>query len=692
MFIRSANPIWYFVDLTGNQLNDTDFAFFLQNTFPYVPAPVYMDPDGTNQWSSPIQFLANGTLPDNMYFDPGITYRIEIRAGNTQADQLINLVENYVPNGNAEPEPVVVANAVNNQISNPQFFNIDFVSPLTLPAGGGTVDIAPGWSLILTGSGSGTVTQVITTINQNIPINLVPQYYLTFVLNGYTSAILQQTFNNMGDIWANQFIAMSVSALSGTGTNLLTLQYQPQSPDAAIPITSEPLPTTLWAQIQGAIGPISSTSNTASNYGSSTSVQIVLPTNNATTSISNVQVKPQTTPLPMTFDAETLERQEDHLFHYYENSILMEPKSSILVGWVFGLNPFQFSSTGPITITSTPAYICDQTILIQKTSSSVSVTKGFASHGLIQISAVASNNIFGLIQYIDPSNITPYWTNTVSSLVRAVASTSSPVNFKMRLIYRVTTPPLLSSTEPIVSWTGIDPTFAAGWTAIAPPNDPVYTIVPNLFVDFPFNNILLPPATTSAMTLGIVIYTTTDMAFPNGAVQFDSISLVRNDFAIESPPQTADQVLKQCEYYWEQSYANNVTAGAATAVNLIVKPGFAVWNNAASAYQMVNGPFSLEFKTKKRVASTAGSLTLYGTDISGTYSGTPGSVYAQGFQAGSQTVDAAIAISGNYAAVFGDKGAFYYPGAAGTQAPGGSTPLIGAISFHYIADARLGKF
>ena len=94
-FNLSFNPVWSMVDLNGLQLDDTYYMFTLSNTVPYNNQAVYTTQDNTTPWSNPIQFLANGTLPVNIYWDDSLVYIIEIRQGNTQADPLIYLVENF---------------------------------------------------------------------------------------------------------------------------------------------------------------------------------------------------------------------------------------------------------------------------------------------------------------------------------------------------------------------------------------------------------------------------------------------------------------------------------------------------------------------------------------------------------------------------------------------------------------------
>lgn len=67
--VRGSNPIWTEVDLQGNLFDDTFWLFVLENTLPYIPATVYHDPDLNTPWNNPIQFLGNGTLPNDIFFE-----------------------------------------------------------------------------------------------------------------------------------------------------------------------------------------------------------------------------------------------------------------------------------------------------------------------------------------------------------------------------------------------------------------------------------------------------------------------------------------------------------------------------------------------------------------------------------------------------------------------------------------------
>ncbi len=166
--IRGANPIWVEVDLTGRIFDSTYYMWVLQNTIPYIPTTVWQDPDLNVEWDNPIQFLANGTLPNNVYFLPDMVYRLEFRQNNglappSQSDPLIYLVENYMPGTGGSTPVDTVTTTSENQITNPQFSLISFSSPYTysgaagsLPVAG-TIQVGPGWFLDLAGTGTVTL-------------------------------------------------------------------------------------------------------------------------------------------------------------------------------------------------------------------------------------------------------------------------------------------------------------------------------------------------------------------------------------------------------------------------------------------------------------------------------------------------------------------------------------------------------
>ena len=697
-FSRSANPVWLFVDLQGGQLNDEYYFFTLSNTFPYVPVVIYQDPEGTIPWSDPIEFLPNGTLPDNMYFNDALTYRLEVRHGNTQADQLIYLIENYEPNGQGGGTPSVINLTDENQITNPQFQTINFVSPLTITSAG-TYDVAPGWSLALTGAGTTVLTQIISTANQNTATDPVPPYALEINNSGWTTAILYQRFNNLAAIYSNTNISMMITALSNDGLpRAVSLVYAPKAPGVAVSIATENLNTANYTVIQGAVPIPTDSGNTNANNTAYVDMQIILPPTGIL-NISNVQVVGQDVPLPVTYNEDTIERQHDHLFHYYENSILIRPKNTMITGWNFSLNPYQFNDTAITTIGAQIQYIADQTILYQEGTSLLRTGHSQISYNNeLQVLPVtsATPTRFAMIQYVAPQTVMPYWGFKVSSFVRAQLFTShaTSMRIKMRLIYKAGLPNSLSSTDPIVSWpSNSDPVFAAGWTAIAPLNDPVYTM-DNFsgsiedFTTFVFNSFQLPPCADINQTLGVVIYTMDNLntTAPVDTILFDTISLVPNEFAIDTQPQTFDQVLRECQFYFEKSYNNADIPGKVTAISQLYRQQGVIY--ASTVYNSYATPFDFEYNTVKRATPI---VALWSPSNLNANAYVDVNVYANG--APSSNITVALATYWNQSIV-GTKGVQFLPTSTNTivssAAVPSTAPASAGVYFHYSANSLLG--
>jgi hypothetical protein len=717
IFIRAANPIWYFVDLEGLGLNDQFYAFFLTNTLPYLPQAVYMDPNGISAWSDPIQFYPNGTLPDNLYFDPTLVYRMEVRKGPTQNDPLIYEINNFVP-GDSSINSINTFDNSENQISNPQFALIDFVSPFTFTKaifGTYTVNVAPGWKLVLTGIGTTILSQIeLSGVDSSgspiIPGN--PPFALEIDNTGWTTAQLIQTFEDNGAIFANGAISMSILARAYVNPELITLTYSPSSPGTPVVVASGTIPVGVFTTLSGAVNLPPSTNT---NIGNSASVEMIINLlGTGKIDITNVQFLGQSVPLATDFDPandippfqeQTIENQINNLFHVYKQSLITEPKTSVLAGWNFPLNPYQFNSRTITLVAAQTSYIADQTILYQQANPlnlKTGVSTVDTSGGLEIIPDVGAGlgaTQFALIQYIDPATAAPLWGNYLSSLakMRIFTPNGTQVPVKMRLIYRTTLPPTISATEPIASWAlGSDPVFAAGWTAIAPQNDPNY-ILPNSYDDlgtesypsFAYDKFDLPASTSATMTLGIVIYTMNSLVPTAGiqdAIVFKSISLVPNEFAIETQAETFNEALRKCQFYYEKSYDNTVLpTTAASTPGLVFAEQWGAENGGGDTVFVIRG-FGVRYNEIKR--SSAPVITLYAVT-----NGASDGVDAFLFNNGIQATSAVIPFSTNWTLNGdGEKGFWATPKNAAEllTAAGPGTYPEGFINFHYTADARLG--
>ena len=706
-FVRGANPIWFFVNNVGTLFDDTYYAFFLTNDLPYLPQPVYQDPNGLVPWSNPIEFQANAGLPDNIFGDESLVYRIEFRQGPTQSDPLIDEVNNYIFGTGGGSTVSDILTVSENLITNPQFADISFVSPETITVAG-TYSIAPGWSLVLGGTGTTTITQGTNAGDSVIEGN--PAYYLTFNNNGWSTAQLIQRFSNNGAIFSGGAIAVAFSANATTASEVLTVSYAP-STGSATNIFSRTIPTGAMLPYSGAVNIPDSTST---DVGTAAYVNIIfnLP-GTGILSLSNIQITGQSVPLSTSFDTSsdaplyqelTYERMVDHEFNVYRNSIIMQPKDSILTGWNFGMNPWQFK-VNTTTNVATNQYITDQTIVVQQAYVAGAVGNNVSSaqasplynQGL-QIAAVTAHNQFAIIQYIDPYTIAPYWQSKVSSMVKAFILTThgtSTVKLKMRVIFNASLPPTVSQTDPISSWTeGGDPVFnvGAGWVGLSPNNDPAYTLT-GIAQDFAFDGFNLPQAGNLTATVGVVLYTVglMNQTATADAVIFNDVSLVRNDFALSSNPKTWDQVLRECQFYYEKSYDQGVLPGTATAYLSMLGLSQPAVYNGANQWDVFAGNMSFQYKTIKRALPGVSILN----PVTGANNNVRVEVYAAGVLGANAAVDIAFSTSwasthvGNQGIINqGDNAAAIVQTSGGAHA---ATAYVFAICyFNHTADARLG--
>lgn len=316
--IRGANPIWAEFDLQGNLFDDTFWMFVLENTIPYIPAKVYHDPDLNTEWTNPIQFLGNGTLPNDIYFESEKVYRLEFRQGPTQSDPLIYEVNNYIAGSGGSTPVDTVAFASSNQVTNPQFALINFGTPasptFSLSATNpDPIELAPGWTLELAGTGTVTLTQVpLNNANSN-PSNA--PYALRLTLNGWTndSVVLRQRFQQNGMLWANKIVSSAITArLDGSPQSITATLVDSNSALLATVLTPTPV-NEEWNEFAD-YGELPATSNPNTPPAAYIDYRLQLPSN-IDIYISSIQLVVQDLPLKPSFEQDSINRQIDHTYN-----------------------------------------------------------------------------------------------------------------------------------------------------------------------------------------------------------------------------------------------------------------------------------------------------------------------------------------------------------------------------------------
>ena len=320
---RGVNPIWWIPDLVGNPMDDSYYLFVLSNTIPYLPLTVYHDSAGSIPWSNPIEVLANGTMPVDIYWDEDTVYRLEWRNGPTQADTLTYLVENYMPGEGGGSGPTTnSANNTTNQITNPQFSQVNFTGTFT-----STLDtltnIAPGWDIVTTGSGPGSISVTQLEVLGDSGDSTNPSYALQIMSSGWETVGIQQTFEDNGALWASGLddisgVALQISAYNSSGT------APPLTGVISYTGTDAPGPTTIFTEASinaapnsyGGAAALPVSTNTSAPASAATSVSFYWTSNNTVVVTSAQLIGQQGEDIAQVlYQQESIERQIDHFYH-----------------------------------------------------------------------------------------------------------------------------------------------------------------------------------------------------------------------------------------------------------------------------------------------------------------------------------------------------------------------------------------
>lgn len=682
--IRGFNPIWSEFDLQGNLFDDTFYLFVLENTIPYIPATVYHDPDLLTPWTQPIQFLGNGTLPVDIYFEPDVVYRLEFRQGPTQQYPLIYEVNNYIagPGGSVPVDTVAVASS--NQITNPQFAFVNFISPLILSGPKpDLIPLAPGWYLELEGSGTATINQVpLSSTNEN-PTNA--PYALQLTLAGWTSVVLIQRFQQNGMLWANKTVSSAITArCEGAPQQIGAILRDSNNAPLATVLAFTTTINNDYNEFTGH-GDLLATSNTDEPPLAYIDYRLTIP-NNIDIYISSIQLIVQELPFEPTFIQDSVERQLDQTSHYFIPQLSYKPIPSYLVGWDFSTNPCQIFGT----TVSTPSvganksfYAYDQTILFQTVNNALSST----CINSLQLTP-ALNTQAAVIQYLRAEDYKNLFIDLKLNQLSVNLRVGQTVNqtYTISLWWTAGTLPDMNSNDSLV--TALDavghPTVAVGWNEIDRYNNQQATITTETTVakDYGFNGWFDLDAVDTATYFAIVIGT--DTILSGNTVDIISCSLVSGSIPTIPAPQAPDEVLRECEYYYEMSYGQGglvATSVTANRLTRVMVP--AISSPFGSGYGIIASPFGIEWKIPKRanpnfaiyspITGTINTVTLSGTDAGAPH--TNEITFGTFFTLASKSTKSA------------DWTGLTAPGFMYATAVG---LVNGSIKFHYTADARLG--
>lgn len=706
--LRAANPKWYFSDLTGNPLDDSYWAFFLTNTVPYTPQDVYQDAAGTTPWNNAmVQFDSSGTLPDNLYFDDSLVYRIEIRQGNLASDPLIWEVNDFVPNPNATTSSSLVITP-SNQITNPQFAVINFnnaAQPHTISSPG-TYEIAAGWFLTLVGAGTANLTQVPFQALDAVSGN--PSYALDLNLNGWTGqAILFQRFSKVPGLWGSSYATFTMVAKSQDGSSHnFTVNWIPSSGNPTA-ITANTI-TTGYQDFPASKQIVAPTGTDLSD-DAYIDLQIGIP-GTCHVLLTNIQfVGGLLVATTLPYEQDSYERQVDHLYHNERADLLIKPATDFLTGWDFGLNPWQFNDPSvPVAIgTVFPSggaanYTADQTVVASENTNGIIVSNGTTANSIlsIQSNGLASVDNFAVIQYIDLKSARPLIGQRVSIAVQARTqfNTSGPLQLKARILGFTDPNPVGFPLTPFIAnpWSIPNPVFNPRFVAVASPVLDVTRYISNddssLFTGsevnnvYTFNNFDLSNPAFQNCYLAVVLFTTNNMGGATSRLHVQRVGLTVGEIASLPATKTFDETLNQCRYYYEKSYevsaSNNDYDNGAHTNNQLIYPMSVGVVNPGPNIGFNRDVITIDFKAPKRIQP---SMNIYNPDAASSPNQVRFTIYSNNTST-TETFSALYGLASNGT----DRVSFRSLANSFWPTTGTATGQTAAARFHYTADSRIG--
>lgn len=668
-------------------------------TFIELPNPVELSSIGTFEDS-----LGNPTIP---YFYP---YDAE---GEVDLYYIRVTSSSDVPQFTREAQPYISTNSTDgtngtfdNQISNPQFAEVLFQAPTKIysynAASLEVTQIAPGWEIVVSSSAAATVT--VTQLAPAGTLNRItnPGTLIQISSTGVSRLRLRQRFYGSPNIWGSANIAASFVAKTYSGTVVQLAMYYSQSNGSVSDVqvvNAQLLASGEYDTYSGSVAIPASTS-TQFYPDAYVDIEFNLPLN-IQVDITSVMLIPTGTEVisSLGYQQDSNDRQVDYLFHYYKDQLIQKPISSFLQGWDFPLNPAQ--ALGATVAASAigankSKYVWDQTIVFQSANSGVGVTRG--TGGEIVLTAAATTQV-ALIQYQDQIKAREILNNRISVHLAAKSTTASTNGIKVAISLWYTTdvtlPVVTAGTNNSIVLTldanGKPATQNGTWAEVPRVDypDAVVTVKSNAttgFNDYSFNGWDLEgiPATNTATYFAIVIGTESIASADTLSVY--SVGLCAGDIATRPAPQSKDEVLRECEYYYETTYPLTSVPPAATFAGAHSAP--MTTNLTTSSITIYPNGFGAQFNVIKRATTPLVSL----------YSGTSTTANrVEAYSGGTVGTAQAEVNVGTFWASIGasSKGFYVLPATSGGAllsgvSTTGANEGYGFILYHYIADARLG--
>lgn len=672
---------------------------------------------------NPITLSSIGTPQNGSGENVAIYYHPYDASGNIQLYYVVVKDSNGVEQFTREAWPSNVVDSLNptndvlppqNQLSNSQFSQV-FINPtltttFTPTTNNQEFNLAPDWTLVASGDGSQNI-QIkqlpIPPQSNNIPTN--PPYMLEITVGsnpGISSCYLRQRFNSNAGLWSSTAsddvylsTAMVIWNKGSSGTSEVKMLYAQSNGTYVIGNAIEIFDKVTTAgsialYTDSSDSPIPLSDNTDSGSSGYTDILIQLPASShlAISSIQALPVVNANEPTLVTYDQTSSNRDQAFMGDYFIPRLEAKPIKSLITGWDFPLNPAQNGTT--FTIGATPVYTWDQTIAARMVNDSALIIDPIT--GGLKITPSGNNGSFYLMQYLSGKNAKKILGTTLSVNINAYAGNS---NVTARVyLYRAPTAtviPVLPAVVTAIDSTGaVTGSPAAGWTLIPrsgldTPTIKLNSVTTNPGInsgnDYGFNGWQLIDSTQIGDTDKFAILVTFGYTTASGvAININSISLIPGDIPCRPGPQSASDVLSDCQYYFEKTYNQGVAIGTASAA----APKLSVQTSAfvvstPNKISYANKSFGIQYITPKRAAPTVKFYAIDGTADNVTFN-----AYASGAAVGGYPQLEPLTSwtqSSN-----GFDNVYYIATTPNSDLQTLSADNDAFITYHYTADSRLG--
>lgn len=708
----------YFVDKdTGLPLSNGTLTFY-RDISRTTPKPVYQlsgfPPNYTyTSMGAIITLSAVGTV-QNSGGDNEVIYYFPYDAdGNLDlyyvvgADQdgNVQFTREGWPNITAADNPTTDIAAIPNQIANSQFseifINEGFTTSYNVTSATNQVcSLAPDWDFVISGSGSVVVQRIPVAGNEKVVSS--PPYILDVSLTGgITKCQLRQRFNVNSGLWAStadQLIFLAgtfVARNENSGTTGIRMFYLDSTGGAPVNIVDALVDNSQYATFSGvtaAAMPLSNNTDTGLNGFIDIYIDFSLSSHVRITSLQVVPTNSSAGPDFQQYDLNSSNREEAYMGDYYLPALKRRPAPSLLTAWDFPLNPFQ--STDTISLLTQPQYICDQTIALLGNTGNVSVSQTNA--GALQFITTGTNDSFYIMQYLSGSQAKKILGTDLSVNMAAYKSPLNADDVITRVyLFRAGNAaivPILPSSLGTLAADGTFTLTATGWTEIPRSNlDTAKAFLPGINItdfdfDTRFNGWEITDDAQIADTDKFAIVVTFNYMDANTEIDIYSIALTPGSVPCRPAPQSSDEVLRECQYYYEKTYEIVATPGTITnstyrtykqehsgdGVNTFVYPRF----------------WEISYLVPKRVLAIP---RIYSPNT-----GALGQVFVISYQGTSQSASGDAPITDWTIIANGTRGVDYQANARGIAiltalgVPSATLGGEGIIVFHWVADSRLG--